>query len=187
MNESLNKVFYSAGGVLIRTMQAEDIPLICKAEGDESKGSSEYLNRQLENQQAGNCMALIAFYDGEPAGYVFLYYRCKWGGLGNQGIPGIVDLHVYEAVRRKGIGSRLMDIAEKEASLYSDRLYLDVCLNSDYGAAQVLYAKRGYIPDGKGVYYNQEVCPIDAECRNDDELTLCLVKLLPEGNKSEQG
>ena len=47
-----------------------------------------------------------------------------------------------------------------------------------YGPAQRFYIKRGYIPDGKGVYYKEKVCETDAVCRNDDELTLWLAKEL---------
>ena len=42
----------------------------------------------------------------------------------------------------------------------------------------VPHKKRGYIPDGKRVYYKEKVCKTDAVCRNDDELTLCLAKEL---------
>lgn len=181
----MKKEYYRSDYLTIRSMQADDIPLICKADRDESQGNIEYLSRQLENQQSGDCLALVAFFDEEPAGYVFLYLQCKWGGLGKQGIPGIVDLRIFEAYRMKGIGSRLMDIAEQEASRYSDQVYLDVCLNSDYGPAQIMYAKRGYIPDGKGVYYNQEICPVNAECKNDDELTICLIKGVLKQDESD--
>lgn len=44
----------------------------------------------------------------------------------------------------------------------------------------VFYALRGYIPDGAGVYYEEHVLPKDAACRNDDELTICLVKEFEE-------
>ena len=47
-----------------------------------------------------------------------------------------------------------------------------------YGPARRFYIKRGYIPDGKGVYYEEKICETDAVCRNNDELTLCLVKEL---------
>ena len=46
----------------------------------------------------------------------------------------------------------------------------------DIGPAQHFYALRGYIPDGAGVYYEERVLPKDADCRNDDQLTICLVK-----------
>lgn len=72
----------------------------------------------------------------------------------------------------------LLDLAESISKQHSDKLYLDICLNSDYGPDQQLYAKRDYIPDGKGVYYEKKICETDAVCKNNDELTLCLVKEL---------
>ncbi len=90
----------------------------------------------------------------------------------------MVDLKVFPKYRNRGIASKLMDQAEELARKYADRIYLDVCLNSEYGAAQRLYAKRGYLPDGKGVYYEEEVCAVDGKCLNNDELTLCLIKTL---------
>lgn len=53
-----------------------------------------------------------------------------------------------------------------------------VYLNAEYGPAQRFYALRGYVPDGAGVYYEERVLPKDEACKNDDELTLCLVKEL---------
>lgn len=160
----------------VRAMNYDDIPLICRADCDESEKNKTYLKNQLANQEKHECSALIALYNGEAAGYVFLYYRCKWGGLAACGIPGIVDLIVFEKHRRKGIATVLMDVAEEIAKKHCDKVYLDVCLNSEYGPAQRLYIKRGYVPDGKGAYYEERVCETNAICKNDDELTLCLVK-----------
>ncbi len=162
----------------IRKMRFEDIPHICKADNDESESHVNYLKNNLQNQDEGLCLALIAFFNGRVAGHVFLYYECKWGGLKNQGLPGIVDLIVFEPYRRNGVATELMDYAEKEAEKHSSKIYLDVCLNSDYGPAQRFYIKRGYVPDGAGVYYEQKVLERNASCKNDDELTLCLVKEL---------
>lgn len=169
------------GMIEIRRMCTEDVPAICVADMDTSDDNVIYLERQLENQKKGECIALLAMYKGHIAGFVFLYYKCKWGGMGNQGMPGIVDLKVFPAYRKCGIGSKLMDVAEEKAKECCDKIYLDVCLNSEYGPAQRLYIKRGYVPDGKGVYYEENVCATGAECRNDDELTLCLVKQLKRG------
>lgn len=41
-----------------------------------------------------------------------------------------------------------------------------------------MYVKRGYIPDGGGVWYGGKVCEQYAQCRNDDELVLYLSKVL---------
>ena len=162
----------------IRKMAYDDIPLICKAEKDESEANVEYLKNHMENQDNKMCTVFIALYDNQIAGHVFLYNECRWGGLKNQGLPSVVDLVVYESYRRKGIATALMDAAEREAQRINSKIYLDVCLNSEYGPAQCFYIKRGYVPDGAGVYYEEEVLGLNASCRNDDELTLCLVKEL---------
>ena len=71
-----------------------------------------------------------------------------------------------------------MDIAEQIASGYSDVVYLGVGLHSGYGSAQRMYVKRGYIPDGSGVWYRDKVLPQCADCCNDDDLVLYLSKVL---------
>ena len=162
----------------IRLMTYEDIPFICRADGDESERNFRHLRNQLDNQEKRECSAILALCGGEPAGYVLVYYKCRWGGLANQGIPGIVDLIVFEKYRRRGIATELMNAAEKIAGEHGDKVYLDVCLNSEYGPAQRFYVKRGYVPDGKGVYYEENICAADADCKNNDELSLCLIKEL---------
>lgn len=162
----------------IRNMCKEDIIFICQADNDMSEGFIDYLNRQLENQKKGECSALIALCDGEIAGHVFLYYKCRWGACKNQGLPSAVDLKVFEKYRCKGIGNELMQAAENIAKEHTTKIYLDVCVNSEYGAAQRLYAGRGYLPDGNGIYYEENICKLDEQYMNNDELTMCLIKEL---------
>ena len=50
----------------------------------------------------------------------------------------------------------MMDIAEKIAATYADIVYLGVGLHSGYGSAQRMYVKRGYVPDGSGVWYQDK-------------------------------
>lgn len=71
-----------------------------------------------------------------------------------------------------------MDIAEDIASRYSDTVYLGVGVHNGYGSAQRMYVKRGYIPDGTGVWYRGSVCPQYTDCCNDDDLVLYLSKKL---------
>jgi len=171
-------ILFSSANIDVRIMDYDDIPLICKADNDERESNIKYLRNQLENQKKQECSALLALYNGEIAGYVFLYYKCRWGSLANCDLPCVIDLIVFDKYRKKGIATVLMDIAEKIAKKHNDKVYLDVCLNSDYGSAQRLYVKRGYVPDGRGVYYEEKVCETNAICKNDDDLTLCMVKEL---------
>lgn len=70
---------FQSSNIKIRIMKLEDIPLICKADNDESEATIIYLKNQLENQEKQECSALVALYNGEVSGYVFLYYKGRWG------------------------------------------------------------------------------------------------------------
>ncbi|MBO5031455.1 MAG: GNAT family N-acetyltransferase [Lachnospiraceae bacterium] len=137
----------------------------------------KYENR-LKDQQDGKAIALVAEYKGNVAGYINVYPNSCWGAFANQQLPEIVDFGVLEKYRRHGIGTKLMDIAEKVASEYADTVYLGVGLHSGYGSAQRMYVKRGYLPDGSGVWYGEAVCPPYAACCNDDDLVLYFSKKL---------
>lgn len=94
------------------------------------------------------------------------------------GYSEIVDFGVLEKYRKKGIGTKLMDIAEKIAACYSDTVYLGVGLHSGYGSAQRMYVKKGYIPDGTGVWYGKNIAAPYKEYCNDDDLNIWLSKKL---------
>ena len=107
-----------------------------------------------------------------------MYPDSKWGPLGGQGCPEIVDFGVLEKFRRRGVGTRLMDAAEAVAGKLAGLVYLAVGLHKFYGPAQRLYARRGYIPDGSGVWYGDKPCEPHKSYCNDDELNLYLVRKL---------
>ena len=72
-----------------------------------------------------------------------------------------------------------MDAAEGIAARYADTVCLGVGLCSAYGAAQRMYVKRGYIPDGSGVWYRGRQCvQYETVCTVDDDLILFLYKKL---------
>lgn len=133
---------------------------------------------RLQHQSEGKAISLVAEYHGNVAGYINIYPDSEWGAFAGQGYPELVDFGVLEKYRRNGIGSKLMDIAEQIASEYADIVYLGVGMHAGYGSAQRMYVKRGYIPDGSGVWYGDKVCEQNADCRNDDDLVLYLSKKL---------
>lgn len=165
--------------LLIRDMKAEDAQIITEEEIAQGwhQTIDKYLTR-LEHQKQGLCISLIAEYKGNIAGYINIYKRYVEGPYGGRDLPEIVDFGVLEKYRCKGIGTALMDQAELIAGQYADMVYLGVGLHSGYGNAQRMYAKRGYIPDGSGVWYGNSVCPPYRQCCNDDDLILYMSKEL---------
>ena len=172
-------VYYQDGQILIRDLCHADAQIITDGEIEQGWQATvdKYLTR-LEHQQEGKAVCLAAEYCGNVAGYVSVYPDCQWGAFGKQGLPEIIDFGVLEKFRCKGIGSKLMDVAEEIAAQYADTVYLGVGLHSGYGSAQRMYVKRGYIPDGSGVWYGDKVCGQYAPCANDDDLNLYFSKKL---------
>ena len=89
----------------------------------------------------------------------------------------VIDLNVFNAFQKQGIGSLLMDAADMVGFSLSDHIVLGVGLHEVYGYVQKLYVKRGYIPDGSGVWYHDQVLKPYTQTTNDDDLNLYLVKL----------
>lgn len=177
----MNLAETSHGSIIIREMREEDVGAFVRGEIEQGWDSSpDKLEMRLRDRFEKGAVPIVAEYDGEPAGYLTVYPDGWSGPFGGKGLPMISDFNVLEKFRRRGIGTRLMDEAEKIAAKYADCVYLGVGLMSSYGSAQRLYIKRGYIPDGSGVWYGNSPCPDYAETVNDDELNLYLIKNLKQ-------
>lgn len=172
-------IYYSDENILIRDMEPADAQAITDGEVEQGWNASiDKYEMRLKHQAAGMSVALVAEYRGCVAGYINVYPNSPWGAFGNMGYPEIVDFGVLEKYRCRGIGSALMDAAERIAKQHSNMVYLGVGLHSGYGSAQRMYIKRGYVPDGSGVWYGSKVCEPYGTCRNDDDLNLYLSKRL---------
>lgn len=160
-------------------MQSDIKPIVEEEIAQGWNSTPEKYEMRLKDQSEGKAIALAAEYKGNVAGYINIYPNSEWGAFAGRGYPEIVDFGVLEKYRRKGIGTKLMDAAEEIAAKYSDTVYLGVGLHNGYGSAQRMYVKRGYIPDGSGVWYKDKVCtPYDTIYTNDDDLVLYLSKKL---------
>jgi GNAT superfamily N-acetyltransferase len=95
------------------------------------------------------------------------------------GIPEINDMVVAEGHRGQGIATAM--IAAFEERVRSDgksTIGIGVGLYADYGSAQRLYARLGYLPDGRGITWNNQPVAPNSSVRVDDELILWLTKHL---------
>ena len=139
-------VYYNDNELMIRNMEEADARVFTDEEIAQGWHTdiSKYLAR-LQDQSAGKCVSLTAVYKGLPVGYVNVYLTGLGGAFSGKGLPEIVDFGVLGKYQRKGIGSKLMDVAEEIAGQYADTVWLGVGLHSGYGSAQRMYAKRGYI------------------------------------------
>lgn len=172
-------IYFEDLNLSIRDMELEDAQIFYHTYLSYGWHSSldtylKYFNEQKENKRK----VFIAVYDGNVAGICTLVINPDEGPFGNKGIPEIVDLSVFYDKHNKGIGNKLLDVAEGEAAKLCDMVYLAVGVHSGYGAAHRIYIKRGYMPDGSGVWYKGKQLEQYAPCSNDDDLLLFLSKKL---------
>ncbi len=141
------------------------------------KPASQY-ERYLAEQDAGTRTVLVALVGEMFAGYVTIHWQPQTAAFREMGIPEIQDFNVLPQYRRQGIGTRLLDEAEALVAQRSDTVGIGVGLHSDYGAAQRLYARRGYIPDGRGLYWHDRIVQYGESVLADDDLVLNFTKRL---------
>lgn len=168
MEMTAETVYLTRGALVIRDLCAADVePIVAGEIAQGWQGATrEKYDMRLRDAAAGRCIALCASLAGAPVGYINLYFKA-FPPYANTDWPEIVDFGVLEKHRRSGIGTALMDAAEALAAA-----------RSGYGSAQRMYVKRGYIPDGAGVWYRGEALAPYAACVNDDDLNLYFTKEL---------
>ena len=136
----------------------------------------------LADHTSDDGASLIAMGNDRVIGIVCTLWESNYAEFRERGIPLVHQLCVAEPFRQKGIATRLMDAME---GLALDRgftmLGITVGLFDAYGPAQRLYARRGYLPDGRGACRGQQPLPQGACVTMDDDLILWLTKDLTPG------
>ena len=163
---------------LIRKMQTSDVKELSQGFINQGwPGREEILARYFLEQECKEREVLVAEVGGALAGYITILPCAKQGPFAEI-YPELSDFNVFEPFQNQGIGNLLMEEAEKRVKLISDKVTLGVGLHSGYGPAQRLYIKRGYIPDGTGVWYQNHRPAMNAVCEDIGELVLYLSKNL---------
>ena len=161
----------------IRELAAGDVPSIVAAFASLGwpKPASLYA-RYLEEQAAGARDLRIALVDGAFAGYVTVKWQSSYAPFQEAAIPEIQDFNVLPERRRNGLGSALLDEVERRIGRRSKLAGIGVGLDADYGAAQRLYVRRGYVPDGRGVTWRNQRLRHGDRMRVDDDAVLWLTR-----------
>jgi GNAT superfamily N-acetyltransferase len=166
--------------MLIRQADEKDIGILNRIALEmKARHEEKYFERCVAEQQAGRRTIFLAEEDGEGLGYAQLNWLPLYPPFRRLNIPEIQDLNVVPGVRRQGIGAKLVETCEQAArEAGRTEMGISVGLHARFGAAQRLYVRSGYIPDGAGVMHDD--IPVSAgEMRPiDDLLTLKLIKTL---------
>lgn len=136
--------------ITVRPARLEDLPLL-DALGARPAGTHR---RRLSLQRAEVLVYLVAQLDRRVAGHLML----TWAGMSNHVVasrisncPAIIDLLVAPDLRCRGIGSRLIQEAERRAS---ERGYprIGLAVGTENTRARALYERHGFEDVGLGTF-----------------------------------
>lgn len=159
----------------IRQAGPEDIPTlyrICKAV---SRCEQGYFEEAFDKSG----VILIIGQGGKDLAYGFMNMEPKYSLYKTLQIPEIQDLNVLAEARQQGLATLLVQKFESIArNLGYDAIGISVGLTKNYGPAQRLYFKLGYMPDGYGATYDRQGVTAGQMYRADDDFCLMMVKQL---------
>ncbi len=167
-------------GFAIRALAAGDLERIAATDGGPAWNASLALwQGYLADAAEGRRIVLLAFQGQEVVGYGTLVWQPGYLPFKAAGIPEINNLVVAQFARGGGIATAMIDQFERHAAAAGrPAIGLGVGLYADYGAAQRLYVRLGYLPDGRGITYGEKPVIPDQSVRVDDDLVLWLTKPL---------
>ncbi|MDR3205139.1 MAG: GNAT family N-acetyltransferase [Deltaproteobacteria bacterium] len=163
----------------IRKMNLNDAEIISNAFKAQNWNKSIEIYRNYFVEQRNNeRITLIAEIKDKFIGYINIKWKSSYHYFFINKIPEIVDLNVLIKYRRMDFGNKLMNKAEEIIKEQSDFAGIGVGLLSEYGAAQIMYIKRGYIPDGNGIYKKNSYIKFGESVKIDDDVILYFIKKL---------
>jgi GNAT superfamily N-acetyltransferase len=141
-----------------------------------SDGEAE-ARRYLADHAEPDGASLIATGGSDVIGHAAIVWESNYAGFRSRGIPLVHQIVVAGPFRRRGVATLLMDAAEQVARHRGiSTLGITVGLSDEYGPAQRLYGRRGYIPDGRGACQGQRPLRKGTQLTMDDDLIIWLTK-----------
>lgn len=163
----------------IRNMTFSDIDTIYNNFKEQNwNKSKKQFEAYYENQKSGKVAVIVATVQNDIAGYLTINPQAKVGPFASKSIPEISDLNVFMKYQKRGIANKLLDFTENLVAKNYSAICLGVGLHSGYGRAQRIYVKRGYMPDGTGVWYSDKKAESYKPYPIDDDLVLYMSKRL---------
>jgi GNAT superfamily N-acetyltransferase len=136
--------------ITVRSLVEADVDALAAVFADWPK-ERELFVRYAALAASGAKDVVLALDEVSVVGYLTIDWTSHYPAFAAAGIPEVVDFNVIARARRHGVGARLMDEAERRIATRSTTAGIGVGMYADYGSAQRMYVKRGYVPDGAGL------------------------------------
>ncbi|MFN3707251.1 GNAT family N-acetyltransferase [Microcella sp.] len=143
----------------VRPCRAAELPLLMEREVP----GADIASRQFARQQDGEGVLLVAWLGSEPVGSGEVVFTDP---------PELRNLHVEPAHRGLGIGTALLDAAER---MSVNRGALSVGVGPDNVDARRLYLRRGFVPTGRHettTYRYRDADGVEREAIETDEILI---------------
>jgi len=114
-------------------------------------GDEATIDENFEDHENGASTTILGYEAGRLVGIVTIRWHSHYPLFRERQIPLIQNIEIRYEDRGRGIGNQMLERTEQEIAKRSPVAGLVVGITEDYGPAQRLYAKRGYVPDGCGV------------------------------------
>lgn len=165
--------------VQLRRLEAGDVdPIVAAFDSLGWDKPRRQYERYLAEQAEGRRVVLVAVEGRRILGYGTVVWESGYPPFRADGVPEIQDLNVFPEFRRRGVATLLLDEAERLVGERSPVVGIGFGLYADYGTAQRLYVRRGYVPDGHGISYRSRPVLGGETVKVDDHLALYLRKRL---------
>jgi GNAT superfamily N-acetyltransferase len=140
-------------------------------------GAAGATRDHVADHVASEGTTLVARLDEQVVGLVTVRWTSRNPVFADRGIPLIQQVAVAPEYRRSGVATALMESAERLAAERGrSSVGVTVGLFDEYGPAQCLYAKRGYVPDGRGACRGRMPIRRGETIEVDHDLILWLIK-----------
>lgn len=114
-------------------------------------GDDATIEDHFQEHEDGASTTILGYEVGRLVGIITIRWQARYPLFRERGIPLIQNIEIRYEDRGRGLGNQMLERAEQEIARHSPLAGLVVGISAAYGPAQRLYARRGYIPDGRGV------------------------------------
>ncbi len=114
-------------------------------------GDEAVIDDHFQDHENGESATILGYEQDRLVGIVTIRWRSHYPPFHERNIPLIQNIEIRYEDRGRGLGGLMLERAEREIALRSPIAGLVVGISASYGPAQRLYARRGFVPDGRGV------------------------------------
>jgi ribosomal protein S18 acetylase RimI-like enzyme len=114
-------------------------------------GDEDTIEEHFQDHENGASTTILGYEAGRLVGIITIRWQSRYPLFRERQIPLIQNIEIRYEDRGRGLGNQMLERAEREIARRSHLAGLVVGISGDYGPAQRLYARRGYVPDGRGV------------------------------------